>query len=460
MTGPRGWGTNAAFGLLIVGALATALGAAALFAQVDRELAAQHLFARAMVERAGAMAGVLSELDPEARAEALDGYHAPGFRVWLSEDEPEPMAEPWRHSDALIEAARTGAPVAYLDDLILHALDGGPARFDPNEEPGPIGAEDWRPGFYALMVGLPLEDGGWVVALAPARPVATRPGSLALLLLGLAVVLVVTVSLIIANRMMRPLRTLASAAERLTADLDSPPLEPRGSREVRHAVDAFNTMQAQLRRAMYDRSVMVAALSHDLRTIITRLRLRAEEIDDETQREKAFRDLADMETMLSEALDAARGEADREERQKADLASLVRSLVDDLADAGETVSYEGPDRLTMSFRPVALRRAVANLIQNALRYAGSAEVSLHDDGAMVTIAVADRGPGIPEDRREAMFRPFMRGDPSRNRDTGGTGLGLSVTRSILRSHGGDVELDTREGGGLVARATLPRGGEG
>ncbi|MBN33977.1 MAG: hypothetical protein CMM46_04225 [Rhodospirillaceae bacterium] len=162
---------------------------------------------------------------------------------------------------------------------------------------------------------------------------------------------------------------------------------------------------------------------------------------------------------LTKALDAARGEATREERQKVDIASLVRSLVDDLADAGEEVSYAGPDRLATSCRPVVLRRAIANLIQNTLRYAGSAEVSLAADDTEITLEVADRGPGIPEDRREATFRPFMRGDPSRNRETDGTGLGLAITRSNLRAHGGDVAFDDREGGGLIVRAAWPRQGD-
>ena len=447
----------AAFGLLIAGALAAVLGAGALFANHDRELVAQHAFARAVVERAGSMANALSTLDTQDREAALEGYHAPGFRVWISDTAPDPDVDAWRHAETVIAAGLDAAQPEHLDDLILHALDGRPGAFDG--DPDALSAEDWQPGFYALMVGFPLDNGGWVVAVAPARPTATRPGSLALFLLGMSVVAVVVIALFVAHRMVKPLRALAAAAERLRVDLDAPPLDEGGSQEVRRAVEAFNAMQDQLRRVIDDRSVMVAALSHDLRTIITRLRLRAEEIDDEVQREKAFRDLADMEVMLTEALDAARGEAKREERQKVDIASLVHSLVDDLADAGEEVSYAGPDRLATSCRPVALRRAMANLIQNGLRYAGSAEVSLAADDTEITLEVADRGPGIPKDRREAMLRPFMRGDPSRNRETGGTGLGLAVTRSILRAHGGDVAFDDREGGGLIVRAAWPRQGD-
>jgi len=162
-----------------------------------------------------------------------------------------------------------------------------------------------------------------------------------------------------------------------------------------------------------------------------------------------------MEVMLRESLDAARGETSREPRQKVDLAALIKSLLDDLADAGKTVDYAGPERLALFCRPVALRRALANLIDNAIRYGSRADVTLAPAEDGVAIAVADRGPGIPESEREAMFRPFMRGDPSRNRATGGTGLGLGVARSILRAHGGDVVLADRPGGGLIARISLP-----
>ncbi|MDG2482689.1 MAG: ATP-binding protein [Alphaproteobacteria bacterium] len=451
----RGWGITALFGFLIAGALAIVLGAGALFATHEREKAAQQAFARAVVERAGSMASALSDLEVEQRDDALEDYHTRNFRVWISETRPEAPIEAWRHSDPVIEAGTAALPVEHLDDFILHALNGHPGAFDANRSPGEIGRDDWQPGFYALMVGLPLDDGGWIVAVAPARPATARPGSFALMMMGLAVVVVVILSLVVVKRLTRPLRTLAGAAERLSVDLDAPPLKEGGTREVREAVTAFNAMQDHLRRLIDDRSLMLAALSHDLRTIITRLRLRTEEIDDETQRNKAFDDLADMEIMLKETLDAARGEASHEERQKVDVAALVASLIDDLADAGETASYEGPDRLTLACRPVALRRALGNLIQNAIRYGDSAEVNLAKSASGVTIDVADRGPGIPADQREAMFRPFMRGEPSRNRATGGTGLGLSVTRSILRAHGGDVELLDRDGGGLIARVSLP-----
>jgi signal transduction histidine kinase len=162
--------------------------------------------------------------------------------------------------------------------------------------------------------------------------------------------------------------------------------------------------------------------------------------------------------MLDSTLSFPRDDTVAEARTKVDLAGLWQSLCDDLADAGQTVAYEGPAHATLDCRPVALRRAFANLIDNAVRYGREATVSLDDQGDEVLVTVADRGPGIPEAMREKVFTPFFRLEGSRSRETGGTGLGLAVARAVVRRHGGDVTLADRPGGGLVARVTLPRAG--
>jgi len=449
-----GWGTAAGIALLVAAALAVVVGAAALVGSHDRELAAQQAFARATVERAASLALLLEDVAPAERGAMLARFRAGEFRVWLAEVPPPPERS-WRHGAEIEEAARAAAP-GWARSMVVRALAGQPRPPEPGEAAGEPERRDWRPGFYTLVVALPLSDGTWLVAAAPARPLGRPPRGLALAGLGLVVLATVTAALVVARRMARPLVLLAGAAERLSLDLDAPPLPERGPREMRRAAAAFNVMQERLRRLVDDRSLMLAALSHDMRTVITRLRLRAEEIGDEGQRAKALEDLADMEVMLREALEAARGETAREPRRTVDLATLAASLVDDLADAGRAARYEGPQRLATACRPVALRRALANLIDNALRYGGQAEVVLRETPAAIEIDVADRGPGVPDALKEEMFRPFMRGDPSRSRETGGSGLGLGVARSILRAHGGDVVLLDRPGGGLVARCTLPR----
>jgi signal transduction histidine kinase len=253
----------------------------------------------------------------------------------------------------------------------------------------------------------------------------------------------------------RPLRRFAEAADRLGVDVGAPPLPVTGAREIRKASRAFNRMQERLRRFVDDRTLMLAAISHDLRTALTRLKLRAEFIPDEEQRDKAVADLDEMQAMLEATLSFARDDAEREPRTKVDLAALLRSLCDDLADSGQPVRYEGPDRLAVECRPAALKRVFANLIDNAVRYGGEALVSLGGAGDGVEVTIADRGPGIPEEMREQVFAPFFRLETSRSRETGGSGLGLAVARTIVHGHGGDITLEDRPGGGLQVRVSLP-----
>jgi signal transduction histidine kinase len=238
--------------------------------------------------------------------------------------------------------------------------------------------------------------------------------------------------------------------------MSAPPLPEAGPADLRRATAAFNRMQERLKRLVADRTQMVAALSHDLRTALTRLQLRAEFIADPEQQRKAEGDLDDMRAMLEQTLSLTREEVDAEPIAPIDLASLVQSLCDDLADAGQKVAYSGPDRLTFSCRRGAVKRALANLIDNAVRYGGGAEVMLAgtDDGAVVT--VADRGPGIPSEMLEKVFEPFVRLETSRSRETGGHGLGLPLARAAARRHGGDVTVAARAGGGLEAKLALPR----
>ena len=216
-------------------------------------------------------------------------------------------------------------------------------------------------------------------------------------------------------------------------------------------------MQKRLRSFIEDRTQMLAAISHDLRTPITRMRLRAEFVEDEEQRDKMLRDLDEMEAMIAATLSFARDDATREERVQIDLADLLQSLCDQAADGGGlTADYTGPRRLAMFGAPMALKRAFSNLIDNALKYGHAAHVALDAGEGEVVIAIADDGPGIPDNQLDKVFAAFYRVESSRSRETGGVGLGLAVVRSILRGHGGDIELANRPEGGLRATVTLPR----
>ena len=255
--------------------------------------------------------------------------------------------------------------------------------------------------------------------------------------------------------MTRPLRSFADAAERIGLDVRSPPLPEQGSRELRNATRAFNLMQARLRRFVDDRTMMLAAISHDLRTMLTRLKLRAEFIEDAEQQAKAISDLDEMQAMLDSTLAFARDDAAEEPRTRTDLAALVQSLCDDMADAGQPVTCQTHGRLAYVCAPGAIKRAVQNIVINAIKYGFSAWVEVREEANRIDISVTDTGPGIPADRREDIFRPFYRLETSRNRETGGSGLGLAVARSIARRHGGDIVLEDADGGGLTVRLSLP-----
>ncbi|MDA0654464.1 MAG: ATP-binding protein [Proteobacteria bacterium] len=304
------------------------------------------------------------------------------------------------------------------------------------------------------LISLPVAGGGWLVFSARAEPEdpneTLRVGAwIVVTMLVLALVLWA------AQRTARPLARFAEAADRFGRDLTAPPLPEGGSREVRSATRAFNRMQERLRRYVDDRTMMLAAISHDLRTVLTRLKLRAEFIEDAEQRAKATADLDEMQAMLESSLSFARDEAVSEPRAMVDIAALLQSICDSRADAGGDVRYVGPDRMAFEGRPIALRRAFANLVENAIRYGGGAEVGLRGDDGSVTVTVADRGPGIPDNMQERVFAPFYRIETSRSRETGGMGLGLTTARSVIRGHGGDIRFLPRDGGGLIVRVDLP-----
>ena len=337
--------------------------------------------------------------------------------------------------------ARQGA----LDDR-----QGDQAR-DLLEGPGP------GPGFLSpegrreFLVAVRLDDDSWlnfVVRMAPPEPFLHVP-FLVPLLVGLLVL--VGLSVLAVRYASKPLAVMEAAAQRLGRDVYASPVPVSGPREVRAAAAAFNEMQTRLRRFIDDRTQMVAAISHDLRTPITRLKLRADFIDDDEQRAKVLADLDEMEAMIASTLAFARDDATREMRQPFDLAGMLQELCDEFA-----AGYDGPDHMHVLAGPLSVKRTFANLLGNAKKYAGSARLTLtRKDEDHVVVVVDDDGPGIPESEFEKVFAPFYRVEGSRNRETGGTGLGLAVARSAMRAHGGDITLANRPEGGLRITVTMP-----
>jgi signal transduction histidine kinase len=324
------------------------------------------------------------------------------------------------------------------------------------------------PFWHRLVVSLRLPEGGWLnltVKVEPPRPWHS-PTFLAAFLLMTATAALLTLWAV--RRLTAPVRTLARAAEALGRDVNAPPLPEDGPLEVAIAAVAFNTMAARIRRFVRDRTELLTAIGHDLRTPITRLKLRAEFMEDDEQRRKMLLDLDELESMVAATLAFGRDATSTEPVSALDLVELLRTILDEAADAwpdtAEKLRYEGPAHLTVRARTLALKRALANLVANAVNYGGSAlaRLTLPGDGpahgtshGTLTIEIEDDGPGIPPQELDRAFEPFHRGEPSRNRETGGVGLGLPIARNILRAHGGDVTLANRPAGGLRATVTLP-----
>jgi len=253
-----------------------------------------------------------------------------------------------------------------------------------------------------------------------------------------------------------PLSSLAIAAERLGEDINRAPLPENGPTEVQRAAKAFNTMQQRLSRFISERTRVLTAMSHDLKTPITRMRLRTEMLEDEDAQARFLRDLEEMESMVTQTIEFMRDTSASEPVQRVDVMALIESLQNDYRDTGRTVEIDGAVSDPYPGRPLALRRCIANLVENAIRYGERATIKIEDVGGKITVRILDDGPGIPEDQLERVFEPFYRGEGSRNRETGGTGLGLGIARNIARSHGGDLVLRNREQRGLEATLTLPR----
>lgn len=307
----------------------------------------------------------------------------------------------------------------------------------------------------ALRVSVRLDDGRWLNAEAPLALRAPPWMRIALIQLLASVVAVLVVVAIARRGIVGPVTDLARAAERAGRGAAFEPLPERGPRELRTMTAAFNRMQERSGAFVADRTRMLAAISHDLRTPIASLWLRAEMVADGELRAAMVRTISDMGQMVDATLAFARDDALAQDSGPLDLAEMVRALVDDHVVLGRDVTVASPADLPFHGRPMALRRALDNLVENAVRYGDRARITVKQDGDCVRILVDDDGPGIPSGRIEEMFAPFGRLEGSRSAETGGTGLGLAIARSAIRAHGGDVALTNRATGGLRAEVTLP-----
>lgn len=431
---------------------------------LDRGAAVYRLASQQMAARIAGAARALNRLKPAERGTIVDALSGRDLSVSLSAS-PLVVVKGYDELDRY-EQAFAAAIQRDLDTPLPTSVEITTRKRMPGEVAEPAGAfEQWfarhfyflLPDSFALVAQVRLEDGSMAVFFArvPHEPLSRYESLAPRLLLTLAIFFALVA--LVVRMMTRSLEKLSRAARALGEDPEGPPLEPNGPREVSNVIDAFNRMQAQVRGYVHERARMLGAVSHDLKTPITRMRLRSEMLPEGAVKVRFVRDLDEMEAMVGSTLELFRSLGKEPQRQPVDVAALIDSLCEDWRESGYQTSVSGAPRAPYSAHPQALRRCLNNLIENALRYGERADLTISDDERELRIEVRDRGPGIPEDQLEAVFEPFFRLEGSRSRASGGAGLGLSIARNIARWHGGDVSLRNAPGGGLIATLSLPRG---
>jgi signal transduction histidine kinase len=329
----------------------------------------------------------------------------------------------------------------------------GPLRDYHGQRPG----RSFEPLLFGqFAVAVRQTDGSWLVAHTKPTTGIDPWQQRLLLVFGLSVLAVSPLAWIFSRRLTAPIVLLSAGAQRLGRDPNAPPLTIRGgSPEVADAVAAYNEMQSRLQRYVSERTAMVAAIAHDLRTPLTRLRFRAERASPEL-RDLFEGDIEEMDAMIAGALGFVRDTSPPTRRDRLDLSALVETVMDDAAQTGGRLSFGKLERVHVTGDPLALKRLIANLIDNALKFGGSATATVRSSDQTAIVRIEDDGPGIPEQMMSMVFEPFRRLETSRNRDTGGSGLGLAVVQAIATAHGGEVSLANRPTGGLAAELRLPR----
>ncbi len=453
-------------------ALALSQGISLLLFSTERDEALFRSAKAEFLSRCASVAKVLESTPSDVHADVLLASGTTYSRFWISHDFPEDAAF-WRQEAKarLAEPLPTVQKIARgVQEPAPHAPEtAGPTNAATGQLPpwGDLPAHAWplsrsakflylnQPQGMGMGLTVQLADGTWLNTAFAKKMNNGMWTSRSLISLAVTALILSICAALIARGMTGPMRRLAVAAEALGRGESVPPLPEHGPEDIRQTTEAFNLMQARLQRFVEDRTRMLAAIGHDLRTPITSLRLRAEFVSDDETREKMLSTLDELRQMTEATLAFSRDEAVEEETRNVDLTALIGSLCDDIAEIGNDVTFTEAPKIGYRCRADSLKRAVRNLIENAVRYGERARVSLRANAAVINIAIEDDGPGIPADTIERAFAPFFRLEDSRNRETGGIGLGLSIARDIVRHHGGDIVL-ANTGTGLRATITLPQ----
>ena len=442
--------------VMLLLALAITQGLGLLLLTDERNRAVRAALGLEAAGRAANVALLLDSAPTDLRTSILRAADSPlvRFEVGPEPEAPHDSAE----ADVVLRQIRqilgkpereVRADVHALSVSALPIPDAVPAAMRPMHAAMMAGQTDP----IELTLSIRLASGDWLNVRTMFHRPALQLSPQALLPLVLMAVAVALVAWWTARRVVGPMRALAIGADRLGRGLDADPLPLAGPSEVRETTQAFNRMKDRLTRFVNERTHMLAALSHDLRSPLTAMRLRIEMLDEteDSIRLKAL--VEEMQAMVEATLELARGVARVETPLDVDLAALLADLVGDVGGDRATLAPSPP--LPVTIRPQALKRALRNLIDNAVRYGGAAQVVLAQEPGIATITIADKGPGLPDDQLEAVFEPFVRLEGSRSRDTGGVGLGLAIARTIIQAHGGTVTLRNAAKGGLEAVVHLP-----
>lgn len=457
---------------LLLGALVIAQVANFLIFMDERRAAIRLIERTQILERTASMIQLIKNTAPEIHTQMVQAASSRKLYFWFAETSPLPATMSQTDNDLMVR----------LQDLIgdhdigelrmmTHEQQHALIEDQPNTTPS-AEAEDTSfperlqqqlasltlsevdpPG---ILISAHLADGRWLNAGLGINPPLSRWALPTFFSMVFAVGSICVIVVLMVQRLIRPLKNLAEAAELVGRGETIAPVSEDGPVDIQQTIHAFNRMYERLQRFVQDRTRMLAAISHDLRTPITSLRLQAELITDEEAKEKILNTLDEMQRMTEATLAFARDEASTEPSRFVDLSALVDSLCQDLADLGMNVSYESMGKTPYTCRPVSLKRALRNLIENAVTYGHRAQVELQQDEGEFLILIRDDGPGIADQDVERVFQPFVRLEESRSHDTGGIGLGMAIARSIVRQHGGDITLNNHETLGFCVTVHLPK----
>ncbi len=431
------------------------------------------------VEQVSSMVRFLNELTPQAREKAIKAFNSSDLRVSF---DIKPLQESTQNGNQIQKSIRNSFANVLDQNYPIHIqfIEKHEHQINNNFETKKNGSSDnsnnsrisyginralkmvyemmgtWSFTEYHILIQVKLDDGSWVSFIQHFPEALFNFPHRIITTLLILVVTAFFLSLFIVHKITKPINALAFAADELGRDIERAPIDESGPQEVSKAARAFNIMQAKINQHIEDRGRLLAAISHDLKTPITRLRLRTELLNDTELANKFLSDLDDMQSMVNETLDYMCGQDKTEPIQKIDVSALISSITQDMREAGHEIEFnEGEQKLHNGY-PLALKRCLTNLMENAVRYGDKATIYIEESAKMLSIRIVDEGPGIPEEQMEHIFDPFFRLESSRNRSSGGVGLGLGIARDIARVSGGEIYLHNRNEGGLEAVLELPK----